>query len=64
MAAVDARLGGKFKVTITITGGDSGSIGDKVKRDYKFKSTCPGKGSCDEVVISRQTSTGSFVTQR
>jgi hypothetical protein len=62
LAAVDARLDGKFNVTITITGGDGPPpAGTKVKRLYKFNSTCPGKNSCDTVVISRQTSTGSFV---
>jgi hypothetical protein len=61
-APVDARLDGKFAVTVTITGGDGPPpVGTKLKRVYKFKSSCPGKGSCPTVDFYRQTSTGNFV---
>jgi hypothetical protein len=59
-AAVNARLEGAFDTKVTVTGGDGPPPpGTVVHRTYKFKPLCDA-GACDEVRMSRESSTGNF----
>jgi hypothetical protein len=57
LAAKDARLQGKFDVTLTVTSSNVLALGERVERTYKF-TPLRRKGACGAVRLGREAGLG------
>jgi hypothetical protein len=63
LAAKDARLQGKFDVTLTVRSSNVLAVGERVERTYKFTPLRP-KGACGAVRLGREAGSGCCITSK